>query len=161
MLAALEESMPAGTRWTHPDGGMFLWIELPHPLNGEALFPKAIEQKIAFVPGAPFFAADPQTNTIRLNYSNRPPELIREGMRRLGAVIAAEMLRLLQRDRFHPAGPAPFLSIPRRDLRFRRPTASRSAPHPSLLTGVLGRTTSHFAQIGIFLFVWRSLSAVQ
>lgn len=88
MLAALAEFMPPGTRWTRPDGGMFLWVELPRALSGEALFPKAIEQKVAFVPGAPFFAANPEPWTIRLNYSNRPPELIHEGMRRLGAVIA-------------------------------------------------------------------------
>jgi 2-aminoadipate transaminase len=91
MLAALEEFMPEGTRWTHPDGGMFIWVELPHGLSGEELFPRAIEQKVAFVPGAPFFAAEPQHHTIRLNYSNRPPELIREGMRRLGSVIAAAL----------------------------------------------------------------------
>lgn len=91
MLAALEEFMPEGTRWTHPDGGMFIWVELPHGLSGEELFPRAIEQKVAFVPGAPFFAAEPQHHTIRLNYSNRPPELIHEGMRRLGSVIAAAL----------------------------------------------------------------------
>jgi aspartate/methionine/tyrosine aminotransferase len=88
MLDALTEFMPPGTRWTHPEGGMFVWVELPEGLSGEALFPQAIERKVAFVPGAPFFASDPQPRTIRLNYSNRPPELIREGMRRLGGVIA-------------------------------------------------------------------------
>ncbi|MBZ4421541.1 PLP-dependent aminotransferase family protein [Myxococcus sp. RHSTA-1-4] len=91
MLDALKVHMPAGTRWTTPEGGMFLWVELPAGLSGDALLPRAIEQKVAFVPGSPFFADNPRAEFIRLNYSNRPPELITEGMRRLGAVIAAAM----------------------------------------------------------------------
>ncbi len=91
MLDALKLHMPAGTRWTTPEGGMFLWVELPAGLSGDALLPKAIEQKVAFVPGSPFFANNPRPEFIRLNYSNRPPELITEGMRRLGAVISAAM----------------------------------------------------------------------
>ncbi|MFP2926112.1 PLP-dependent aminotransferase family protein [Pyxidicoccus sp. 3LG] len=91
MLAALETHMPAGTKWTTPEGGMFLWVELPEGLSGDTLLPKAIEQKVAFVPGSPFFANNPRPEFLRLNYSNRPPDLISEGMRRLGAVIAAAM----------------------------------------------------------------------
>ncbi|XXF81169.1 PLP-dependent aminotransferase family protein [Myxococcaceae bacterium GXIMD 01537] len=89
MLAALEEHMPKGTRWTHPDGGMFIWVEFPNGMSGDELFPKALEQRVAFVPGSPFFAAEPRHEFARLNFSNRPPELIDEGMRRLGAVLAA------------------------------------------------------------------------
>lgn len=89
MLDALKEHMPAGTRWTNPEGGMFLWVELPNGLNGDALLPKALEQKVAFVPGSPFFAANPRHEFVRLNYSNRPPELIQDGMRRLGTVLAS------------------------------------------------------------------------
>jgi 2-aminoadipate transaminase len=91
MLTALEKYMPPGTRWTHPDGGMFLWAELPKGMSADALFPKALEQRVAFVPGSPFFANNPRYEFMRLNYSNRPPELIDEGMRRLGAVLAAAM----------------------------------------------------------------------
>ncbi len=91
MLDALKLHMPAGTKWTTPEGGMFLWVELPAGLSGDLLLPKAIEQKVAFVPGSPFFANHPRSEFMRLNYSNRPPELITEGMRRLGAVIAAAM----------------------------------------------------------------------
>jgi 2-aminoadipate transaminase len=89
MLASLEKHMPAGTRWTQPDGGMFLWVELPRGMSADALFPLALDKRVAFVPGSPFFAAEPRVEFMRLNYSNRPPELIEEGMRRLGAVIAA------------------------------------------------------------------------
>jgi 2-aminoadipate transaminase len=90
MLDALEEHMPEGTRWTHPDGGMFLWAELPRGLRGEDILPRAIEQQVAFVPGSPFFAVNPRSECIRLNYSNRSPELIDEGMRRLGSVLMAQ-----------------------------------------------------------------------
>ncbi len=90
MLDSLELHMPEGTQWTHPDGGMFLWVELPRGLRGEDILPRAIEQRVAFVPGSPFFAANPRPECIRLNYSNRPPELIEEGMRRLASVLAAQ-----------------------------------------------------------------------
>ncbi|WP_223639965.1 PLP-dependent aminotransferase family protein [Corallococcus sp. EGB] len=88
MLDALKAHMPQGTQWTRPDGGMFLWVELPQGLDAAALLPRAVEQKVAFVPGAPFFANDQKPQFMRLNYSNRPPELIVEGMKRLGSVIA-------------------------------------------------------------------------
>lgn len=87
MLTALERHMPEGTRWTRPDGGMFVWVELPHGLSGDTLLPKALQQRVAFVPGSAFFAEDPRPEFIRLNYSNRPPEVIDEGLRRLGAVM--------------------------------------------------------------------------
>lgn len=90
MLDALEEHMPEGTRWTRPDGGMFLWVELPRGLRGEDILPRAIEQHVAFVPGSPFFAAHPKSECIRLNFSNRSPELIDEGMRRLASVLIAQ-----------------------------------------------------------------------
>ncbi|HEX8438883.1 PLP-dependent aminotransferase family protein [Archangium sp.] len=90
MLGSLERHMPAGTRWTQPDGGMFLWVELPRGMSADTLFPLALEKRVAFVPGSPFFASEPRGEFMRLNYSNRPPELIEEGMRRLGAVIAAQ-----------------------------------------------------------------------
>ncbi|HEX5746730.1 MAG TPA: PLP-dependent aminotransferase family protein [Archangium sp.] len=89
MLTSLEKHMPEGTRWTEPDGGMFVWVELPRGMSADALFPQALEKRVAFVPGATFFAGEPRLEFMRLNFSNRPPELIEEGMRRLGTVIAA------------------------------------------------------------------------
>ncbi|WP_309892291.1 PLP-dependent aminotransferase family protein [Archangium sp.] len=89
MLASLEKYMPAGTRWTRPEGGMFIWVELPRGMSADALFPLALDKRVAFVPGSPFFASEPRSEFMRLNYSNRPPELIDEGMRRLGAVISS------------------------------------------------------------------------
>lgn len=91
MLAALATHMPEGTRWTRPEGGMFVWVELPDGLSADELFPVALEQKVAFVPGRSFFAGRARTNTLRLNFSNRPPALIEEGMARLGRVVSSQV----------------------------------------------------------------------
>jgi 2-aminoadipate transaminase len=93
MLEALETYFPAGVRWTKPEGGMFLWVELPPHLNTANLLPDAINAKVAFVPGAPFFANERPQHFLRLNFSNQTPERIEEGIRKLAAVIAASELR--------------------------------------------------------------------
>ena len=77
----------AGTRWTHPDGGLFLWVRLPG-LDTEDLLVDAVREKVAFVPGAPFFARAKDRSFLRLNFSNRPPEAIADGIARLGAAAA-------------------------------------------------------------------------
>ncbi|HYY97272.1 MAG TPA: PLP-dependent aminotransferase family protein [Pyrinomonadaceae bacterium] len=87
MLAALAEHFPVGARWTRPEGGLFLWVELPEGLSAEELFDRAIAERVAFVPGAPFFAADARRNFMRLNFSNSKPEAIEEGVRRLGGLL--------------------------------------------------------------------------
>ncbi len=92
MLQALTENLPDGSSWTRPDGGLFIWVELPDGLDAQALLTRAVEEKIAYVPGVPFFASAPRRNTLRLNFSNRPPERIAEGMRRLGAVVHSALL---------------------------------------------------------------------
>lgn len=91
MLASIERSFPAGTTWTRPEGGLFLWMRLPRGLDAEELLADAMRERVAFVPGAPFFPAEPQRETLRLNFSNRPPELIAEGMARIGALVARRM----------------------------------------------------------------------
>lgn len=87
MLAALEEEMPEGVTFTRPQGGMFLWLTLPEGIDGHALLARCLEQNVAFVPGAAFFAHPGHGNTARLNYSNMPPERIREGIRRFAEVL--------------------------------------------------------------------------
>ena len=87
MLAALERHMPAGSRWTRPDGGLFVWAELPAGMSADAIFAAALKEKVAFVPGSAFYAHAPRCEMMRLNYSNRPPEMIEEGMARLGRVV--------------------------------------------------------------------------
>ncbi|HUJ24878.1 MAG TPA: PLP-dependent aminotransferase family protein, partial [Myxococcales bacterium] len=91
MLASLERSLPSGTGWTRPEGGLFVWVKLPGGLDAQDLFADALRENVAFVPGAPFFAGEPDRGTLRLNFSNRPPELIAEGMARLGAVVARHL----------------------------------------------------------------------
>ncbi len=86
MLGALERHLPGG-RWTRPDGGLFIWAQLPAGLSADAIFANALREKVAFVPGSSFFAESPRHDMLRLNYSNRPPELIEEGIARLGKVV--------------------------------------------------------------------------
>jgi 2-aminoadipate transaminase len=83
---ALRTEMPAGYRWTKPEGGMFLWITGPENLDALELLKRAIAEKVAFVPGRDFFPGDGGRNFLRLNYSNSTPERIREGVRRLAAL---------------------------------------------------------------------------
>jgi 2-aminoadipate transaminase len=91
MLAALEEHFPAGARWTHPEGGMFLWVELPEGVNTVELLKEALEQRVAFVPGNCFHADRSGSSTMRLNFSNSTPDQIREGIGRLGRAVRRVM----------------------------------------------------------------------
>lgn len=91
MLNALETHFPAGVSWTRPQGGMFIWVTLPQHIDAMALLDEAIASKVAFVPGAPFYANRPETNTLRLSFVTVPPERIREGVAILGKLIAAKM----------------------------------------------------------------------
>jgi 2-aminoadipate transaminase len=88
MLEALERSFPRGSEWTHPEGGLFVWGKLAANIDCGELLIEAARNNVAFVPGAPFFVRDPQHNTLRLNFSNCSPELIREGMSRLGRLLS-------------------------------------------------------------------------
>lgn len=87
MLTALARDMPAGVRWTTPDGGMFLWLTVPDDMNVRALLERAIAQQVAFVPGDAFFANGGGTNTMRLNFSYPSTERIVEGVRRLAVAM--------------------------------------------------------------------------
>jgi 2-aminoadipate transaminase len=87
MLDTLEENMPEGVSWTHPKGGLFLWVTLPECLDSQILFPDAVAEKVAFVPGTSFFAEGGGDNTMRLNFSNATPDKINEGIYRLSNVV--------------------------------------------------------------------------
>jgi len=88
MLAALESHFPPGASWTRPQGGLFLWATLPEGLDSREVLPRAVERKVAFVPGLPFHANGGGERTMRLNFSYCPPEVIASGIERLGAAIA-------------------------------------------------------------------------
>lgn len=83
---ALSRAMPDGYSWTHPDGGMFLWVTGPDQLDSVELLTRAVDQQVAFVPGRDFFPADGGRNFMRLNFSNSTPERIEEGVQRLAAL---------------------------------------------------------------------------
>lgn len=88
MLAALERHFPTEASWTRPAGGLFLWLTLPAGLDSTALLKTALdEERVAFVPGASFFPKGGGERTCRLNFSYAPPDVIEEGIRRLGTVV--------------------------------------------------------------------------
>lgn len=91
MLKALREYMPKGVRWTRPEGGLFLWVKLPARMDATQLFPKAIEENVAYVIGEAFHCNGKGKNTMRLNFSFPSEEEIVEGIRRLGRVVAKHM----------------------------------------------------------------------
>jgi 2-aminoadipate transaminase len=91
MLEALEEHMPAGVRWTTPKAACSCGLELPDQLKSADVLKKAVERKVAFVPGSPFFPNGGGENTMRLNFSNATPEKINEGIARLGMVIKEQL----------------------------------------------------------------------
>ncbi len=88
MLEEMRKSFPDGISWTRPDGGMFLWVTMPDHFDTIKLLDKAIEEKVAYVPGAPFFTNGEGLNTMRLNFSNSTPDQIKSGIRRLASLFA-------------------------------------------------------------------------
>ncbi|MFI2505124.1 PLP-dependent aminotransferase family protein [Streptomyces sp. NPDC018972] len=84
MLAGLPTALPDGSTWTRPEGGMFLWARLPEPYDTTALLPDVVRHDVAYVPGAPFHAGEPDRATMRLCFVTQTPDEIAEGLRRLG-----------------------------------------------------------------------------
>jgi 2-aminoadipate transaminase len=87
MLHAVERMFPAEARFSRPEGGLFLWVELPPELDALALLPKAMERDVAYVIGRPFHPDDSGHNTFRMNFSYASDDRIEEGVRRLAGVI--------------------------------------------------------------------------
>jgi 2-aminoadipate transaminase len=88
MLDAMAQHFPPGVTWTRPEGGMFIWVTLPKQIDAMKLLDQAIAARVAFVPGAPFYANEPVVNTLRLSFVTVPPEKIHEGIAILGKLIA-------------------------------------------------------------------------
>ncbi|MCA1644064.1 MAG: PLP-dependent aminotransferase family protein [Chloroflexi bacterium] len=93
MLRSIEEHFPADAQYTRPAGGLFVWAELPRHIDTRALLLEAVQEKVAFVPGQGFHADGSGTNTMRLNFSNVPPDQLQEGIRRLGHAIQRQLDR--------------------------------------------------------------------
>lgn len=87
MMNAMDKYFPSTVKYTKPHGGMFLWVTLPEGVSAMSLFPKALEKKVAFVPGDPFYIGIKNANTMRLNYTNTDYETIEEGIHRLGDLL--------------------------------------------------------------------------
>jgi len=121
LLTALHDLMPAGTSWTNPTGGLFVWVTLPEGLDSKAMMPRAIAARVAYVPGTGFYADGTGTSNMRLNFSYASPERLREGVRRLAGVMEQE---LAMRAVF---GPASAMHHHRR-----RGVAAADAPGPDL-----------------------------
>jgi 2-aminoadipate transaminase len=87
MLTALSRYMPKGVEWSKPEGGLFLWVKLPKHMSANALFPKAIENKVAYVVGSAFHCDGKGQNSMRLNFSYSSEQQIDEGIKRLAKMI--------------------------------------------------------------------------
>lgn len=83
LLAGLADALPPGSTWNRPEGGMFVWARLPEGHDATALLRAATSRGVAFVPGAPFFAAAPDPRTLRLSFTTHTPTEIQEGLHRL------------------------------------------------------------------------------
>jgi 2-aminoadipate transaminase len=87
LVDGLPATLPEGSRWTRPDGGMFVWVRLPDGWDADALLPAALEREVAFVPGWPFFPGRPDRATLRLSFTTHTEAEIAEGLRRLRAAV--------------------------------------------------------------------------
>jgi GntR family transcriptional regulator/MocR family aminotransferase len=103
LLGALARRMPAGTRWTEPDGGFSLLVTLPEGIDAAALLPRAVERGVAFTPGQVFHADGGGERALRVSFSAVPVGQIEEGVRRLAqAIVEAQR----QPGRPQPTPPA-------------------------------------------------------
>ena len=82
---------PESVRFTHPQGGLFIWAEMPERTDTVQMLKKAVDRKVAYVPGTYFCADGGHLNTLRLNFSNSTPEQIETGMRVLNEIVNEEI----------------------------------------------------------------------
>jgi 2-aminoadipate transaminase len=95
MLNCMEEHFPAGVSWTRPQGGLFLWVRMPESMDAEELLKVALEEKVAFVPGRAFYPDGIGGRCcMRLNFSYSSPDVIEEGIQRLGRAMKRQMAQL-------------------------------------------------------------------
>ncbi len=88
MLSTMKIHFPKNVKYTHSQGGLFTWVELPSHIDTKALLEEALKYKVAFVPGSSFFPTADKNNFMRLNYSNMSEEKITEGIIRLSHIIS-------------------------------------------------------------------------
>ena len=86
-LKHFKQFFPKEVTFTVPQGGMFLWVTLPQGVSAMKLFDEAINNKVAFIPGDPFYVSQRNVNALRLNYTNASLDAINEGIKRLGTIL--------------------------------------------------------------------------
>ncbi|MEH7379033.1 PLP-dependent aminotransferase family protein [Bacillus sp. JJ1533] len=91
MLSCIEDFFPKNLSYSKPEGGLFIWVELPEAVDSSRIFTECLKNNVACVPGVPFFPNGTQKNTLRLNYSNMTIEKITEGIKRIGEVLHREL----------------------------------------------------------------------
>lgn len=87
MIKTMEEEFPKNCSFTHPEGGLFIWVTLPEEMDASKVLMKAMDEKVGFVPGVAFYANETHKNNFRLNFSSMQDEKIVEGIKRLGKVL--------------------------------------------------------------------------
>jgi 2-aminoadipate transaminase len=93
MLNSIKEFFPSACHHTKPDGGIFIWVELPESLNAREILLEAVKEKVAFIPGGGFFPNSKKENTIRLSFATMPDAKIKEGVKRLGKVLKRSLTK--------------------------------------------------------------------
>lgn len=91
ILSALDQHLPPGCSWTKPDGGFYVWVTVPEGVDTKAMLPRAVTARVAYASGTGFYADGFGSRQMRLSYCYPTPERIREGVRRLAAVLESEM----------------------------------------------------------------------
>jgi 2-aminoadipate transaminase len=92
LLSLLDEHMPDGIRWTHPEGGLFLFLTMPEGFDAVKFYDRALDAGVAYVAGEFFHPDGSGKNTMRLNFSFMSPERIKEGVRLLADLLRNEIL---------------------------------------------------------------------
>jgi 2-aminoadipate transaminase len=102
-IAACSKELPRGSRFTHPEGGMSLWVKLPEPLDAAELAAQAEREGVSFLPGRYFAVSRPQSHGLRLSFAGLAPAEIRSGLRVLGQIFRNDFARVRDADRGEPA----------------------------------------------------------
>ena len=87
MIKAIDKYFPNTVKYTKPNGGMFIWVTLLNNKRALDVFNSAITEKVAFVPGDPFYVDGRIANTMRLNYTNATSDMIEEGIKRIAKIL--------------------------------------------------------------------------
>jgi 2-aminoadipate transaminase len=127
ILDALAENLPAQATWTRPHGGLFIWVTLPEYIDTTDLFARALAENVAFVPGEAAFADGRGRNSMRLNFSSSADDDIREGVRRIGKIVA-EQLALYDTLTGRRRAAAPAVATPERETGRLQPPVEPPVP---------------------------------